>query len=652
MRACATRRPDLRFERGLVEEFDDGAPWDAIVFLQTIEHVTEPGPLLERFARCSPRAASPTSARRTASRSRRRARSAPATPGTCASTRRRSTATWSRRRFGSVELLGLFHARKLRAHELALRLGWDRVHAGAAAHEAVLRPLRAGDQRARLRAARRVARPRARPARGLPAVTRRHRDRGELCIVLHSHMPYVEGFGTWPFGEEWLLEAMASSYLPLLGVLERHAGDGARGRRDGRRHAGAGGPARAARGRRSASCASCAARAASATATTSRGSSAPGSAQAAAALRRSARRLRARGGRLRAPRRRPARRAAARCATRGAIDLWASCATHAVLPLLATEQRRAAAGRGRHRGSHRARFGSLERRLLAAGVRLPAGRRGPARQAPACAPSASTRRAVADPLDQLEPIAAGGTVAVPIDWSTISLVWDDRGYPADPVYRDYHAQTVNGMRAWANGGRALRPRRRARRARASTPRDFVEQVVLARTTYRAARGRPALVVCALDTELLGHWWYEGPVWLDAVVEEAGAPRARARDAPEALERHEPRARRRCWSRPGAPARTCAPGTRRAVADLVWAAREAELAARRGARRRGRSDGRAPAARRAARELLALQSSDWAFMATRGLAADYPRASGCATTRRVSSEALAALRRRHERLPRR
>jgi hypothetical protein len=30
--------------------------------------------------------------------------------------------------FGSVELLGLHHARKLRAHELALRLGWDRVH--------------------------------------------------------------------------------------------------------------------------------------------------------------------------------------------------------------------------------------------------------------------------------------------------------------------------------------------------------------------------------------------------------------------------------------------------------------------------------------------------------------------------------------------
>ena len=30
--------------------------------------------------------------------------------------------------FARVEMLGLFHARKLRAHELAIRLGWDRVH--------------------------------------------------------------------------------------------------------------------------------------------------------------------------------------------------------------------------------------------------------------------------------------------------------------------------------------------------------------------------------------------------------------------------------------------------------------------------------------------------------------------------------------------
>jgi hypothetical protein len=30
--------------------------------------------------------------------------------------------------FSRVDILGLFHARKLRAHEIAIGLGWDRVH--------------------------------------------------------------------------------------------------------------------------------------------------------------------------------------------------------------------------------------------------------------------------------------------------------------------------------------------------------------------------------------------------------------------------------------------------------------------------------------------------------------------------------------------
>ena len=45
-----------------------------------------------------------------------------------------------------------------------------------------------------------------------------------LSIVLHTHMPYVEGFGTWPFGEEWLWEAIATSYLPLLEELDAAPG--------------------------------------------------------------------------------------------------------------------------------------------------------------------------------------------------------------------------------------------------------------------------------------------------------------------------------------------------------------------------------------------------------------------------------------------
>ena len=41
-------RPNLRFERALVESFT--APCDAIVFLQTIEHIEDPAALLEGFA--------------------------------------------------------------------------------------------------------------------------------------------------------------------------------------------------------------------------------------------------------------------------------------------------------------------------------------------------------------------------------------------------------------------------------------------------------------------------------------------------------------------------------------------------------------------------------------------------------------------------
>lgn len=43
--------------------------------------------------------------------------------------------------------------------------------------------------------------------------------KGSLCIVLHSHIPYVRGSGPWPHGEVWLYEAMAETYIPLLIML-------------------------------------------------------------------------------------------------------------------------------------------------------------------------------------------------------------------------------------------------------------------------------------------------------------------------------------------------------------------------------------------------------------------------------------------------
>src|ERR687895_640003 len=84
-------------------------------------------------------------------------------------------------------------------------------------HQGVLRPLHPGHRRARLRAPPGRAGGRARLRRD-PEMTGRRP--GALALLLHSHMPYVEGFGTWPFGEEWLWEAVASVYLPLLDVID------------------------------------------------------------------------------------------------------------------------------------------------------------------------------------------------------------------------------------------------------------------------------------------------------------------------------------------------------------------------------------------------------------------------------------------------
>ncbi len=38
----------------------------------------------------------------------------------------------------------------------------------------------------------------------------------KLAIVLHSHLPWVMGSGKWPFGEEWIYEIAWSCYMPLV----------------------------------------------------------------------------------------------------------------------------------------------------------------------------------------------------------------------------------------------------------------------------------------------------------------------------------------------------------------------------------------------------------------------------------------------------
>ncbi len=121
--AARYRRANLRYERDLVENVE--GPRDAIVFLQTIEHIAEVDRLLDAIATAAPVAYISTPNRLTL-----------APEGA-----EKSDNPWHLREytaaeyqallephFDSVEILGLRHAGKLRLHGWALALGWDRVH--------------------------------------------------------------------------------------------------------------------------------------------------------------------------------------------------------------------------------------------------------------------------------------------------------------------------------------------------------------------------------------------------------------------------------------------------------------------------------------------------------------------------------------------
>jgi 1,4-alpha-glucan branching enzyme len=49
---------------------------------------------------------------------------------------------------------------------------------------------------------------------------------GSFTFILHTHLPYVLHHGKWPHGSDWLSEAAAECYIPILGVFERLQAEG------------------------------------------------------------------------------------------------------------------------------------------------------------------------------------------------------------------------------------------------------------------------------------------------------------------------------------------------------------------------------------------------------------------------------------------
>lgn len=121
------QRPNIRFVRTLVETFDERT--DAVAFLQTIEHVEDPGAILERIkGLIGPTGEAYVSTPNLLTLAPEGAEKSE-NPWHVKEYRADEYRELMRRHFGQVEIFGVYHARKLRLHELALnRLAWDRVH--------------------------------------------------------------------------------------------------------------------------------------------------------------------------------------------------------------------------------------------------------------------------------------------------------------------------------------------------------------------------------------------------------------------------------------------------------------------------------------------------------------------------------------------
>lgn len=122
-------RQNLSFERGLVESHGEPQAYDAVVFLQTIEHVQDPVAVLRHLhSLLAPGGAAYVSTPNLLTLAPPGAEKS-GNPWHVKEYRAHEFDRLCRAVFSDVQMLGLFHARKLRVHELALGWGWDAVHA-------------------------------------------------------------------------------------------------------------------------------------------------------------------------------------------------------------------------------------------------------------------------------------------------------------------------------------------------------------------------------------------------------------------------------------------------------------------------------------------------------------------------------------------
>ncbi len=356
--------------------------------------------------------------------------------------------------------------------------------------------------------------------------------------------------------------------------------------------------------------------------------------------------------------------------SQGRIELATTCATHAFLPahqgdsvVAKTQIRAGLASFRQHTGRcpeffwlpECGYYPGLEEMLARAGIRgFGLESHGITQARPA--PAGGARTALRCP---------NGVMAFGRDTEASRLVWSaEHGYPGHPDYREFHRDRIHevprealraligtadprlpsGLKYWRITGPTdqkdlYNPENAVTRAHQHAA-DFVEKLFPENTRRANVPSTPEICFLPFDAELFGHWWFEGPVWLESLFRYlAENPRITPVTASEAI--------RRCSA---APSGLPAPSSWGAGGDYShWINRDTDwlypqlhdaelrfrdLLNRLNTEAAPPNSGSARAARRpspntlrqrtllqAGRTLLLLQASDWPFMITSGTLPD-------------------------------
>jgi 1,4-alpha-glucan branching enzyme len=229
--------------------------------------------------------------------------------------------------------------------------------------------------------------------------------------------------------------------------------------------------------------------------------------------------------------------------------------------------------------------------------------------------------------------AAGKVAVLARNNDSGQQVWSaTHGYPGDFWYREFHKKDgVSGLQYWRVGGAGLdlafKPLYEPDRAQEQIRQHaghFAALVDQLLSSYHEQSGEFGVISAAYDTELFGHWWFEGVDWLKEVLRLLSQnERIQLTTASGIVEEHPPDRvldlPESSWGAGGGHFTWMNVDTKWMWPLIHGAEQRMERLAQLGIDRPGHFD---PFLQQAARELLLLQSSDWPFLVTTGQAKEY------------------------------